>query len=247
MKFIPQVALCAAAVMLGTGNDAIIASQNPDGTDDMITWSVSPGRYKGDAPLITFRYGESDIFFTIDDQRADLESLRAALNDPGVKNVRFDLKREPGSVTCTGRMKGVFDAQGSCKFVANAAFEYELRSRNLSPEQKSDLIAMSLFGVDLAFVDGLIKAGVVPGSINDVIAASALNVTPEYVAGLAAAGIPITSIEDAIACRALQIDQAYIRDIAASGLMPTASELIAMKATGVTSEFAVQLSAALQN
>ena len=98
-----------------------------------------------------------------------------------------------------------------------------------------------------ALIDGLTRQGVPPESADDVIAAAALEVTPEYVAELQAAGLKLAKLDDAVACRALEVDADYVRSLAAAGYHADAEQVVAMKAVGVTPEYARRMTAAAQD
>lgn len=105
---------------------------------------------------------------------------------------------------------------------------------------------MALLDVDRAMIDGFVREGVPPRSADDLIAAAALGLTPAYLAELKGAGLTIGEIGDAIACRALQIDADYVRALAAAGYGGDVQQIIAMKAVGVTPDYARRMNLAVQ-
>ena len=241
MKTITQVAALTTALLIGTatlaGPAARASAENLNG----IAWTVSPGS----EPTLEFSYRTSNTSLSIDNVEGDIAQLRGALAQGG--STSFTLDREPGVLTCDGTLSQPYEGRGTCNFAADREFEADLRTRHLAPEHSSDLLAMALLGATRAVIDGLAQQGVAPGSSDEVIAAAALKVTPEYVASLKGAGIDIHSLDDAIACRALDVDAGYVQAMAEAGYRPTAEQLIAMKATGVTPEYARRMNAAAQN
>lgn len=243
MKIFPKPAVLAAALMLGSA--AAAPSWSQAGTADLtdIAWTASDAG----TPTLRIRYESSSSTLPLDGGEPDLASVRAALGSPNQGGVTFAIDREPGLLTCRGTLDRRYDGSGDCVFAPDAAFEASLEARGLVPQRKEDLLTMALVDVDLALIDGLTRQGLAPRSANDVIAAAALDVTPGYVADLQSAGLTLKSIDDAVACRALGVDDAYVRGIVAAGYEPSAQELIAMKATGVTPEYAQRINAAARN
>ena len=132
-------------------------------------------------------------------------------------------------------------------FVTNLRFVRDLRARHLAPDRRSDLLAMALLGVTRGLIDGLAREGVSPSSADEVIAAAALEVTPEYVASLRGAGLTLAKLDDAVACKALDVDAAYVRSLAEAGVHADAEQVVAMKAVGVTPEYARRMADAAQD
>ncbi|HZH07565.1 MAG TPA: hypothetical protein VEY69_12880, partial [Lautropia sp.] len=133
---------------------------------------------------------------------------------------------------------------GKCEFTGRPSFIAALRQRGLRPEQASDLLAMTLVDVDLALIDGLTRQGLAPRTTGDAIGAAALGATPAYVSGLQSAGLKLTDISDALACRALAVDEAFVRGIVAAGYRPNVQQIVAMKAVGVTPDYAQKMNSA---
>jgi hypothetical protein len=176
--------------------------------------------------------------------KSDFAQVRAALDAPAGERVAFSISREPGVLVCQSAVQARHQRGGNCRFAPNLSFAAALRERGLRPEQASDMLGMTLVDVDLAFIDGLTRQGLAPRTTGDVIGAAALGVTPAYVSGLQSAGLKLTDISDALACRALDVDEAYVRGIVATGYRPDALQIVAMKAVGVTPDYAQKMNRA---
>ena len=245
MKMFSKPAVLAAALMLGSASATPSWSQGGAANLTDIAWTVSDTARS--APTLRLHHKSSSSTFPLDDGEPDLASVIAALGSPTRGAVTFTIDREAGLLTCRGTLDRRYDGSGDCVFAPDAAFETGLNARGLAPKSKEDLLTLALVDADLALIDGLTRQGLSPRSLDDVITAAALEVTPSYVAGLRSAGLDLKSMDDAVACRALGVDEAYVRGIVAAGYEPRAHDLIAMKATGVTPEYAQKINAAARN
>lgn len=247
MKILPALAAAATAMMIGS---ASVAVDPPAVTADVLTgieWEISPAGGDDGAPSLDFEHRANSSTFSLDGDQPDLSGVRAVLGSPSSGGIAFTIAREPGTVACRGTLARAYEGRGTCSFAPDRAFEQELRARDLAPTRREDLLAMALLGVDRAMIDGFAREGVAPRSADEVIASAALGVTPGYVGGLKAAGLPLDRLEDAIAARALGVDAGYVRGMAEAGYRPTAEQIVAMKAVGVTPEYARRMNAAAQD
>lgn len=240
MKTITPLAALGTALLIGTATLAVPTTRASAEDLRGIEWTASLGA----EPTIEFSYRTSNTSLSIDNVGGDIASVRTALNAGG--STAFTIEREPGTLTCSGTLSQPYDGRGTCTFTSDKGFAADLEARHV-PARGSELLAMALLGANRAMIDGLIQQGVAARSSDDVIAAAALKVTPEYVAGLQKAGLDLRSLEDAIACRALDVDAGYVQAMADAGYHATSEQIIAMKATGVTPEYARRMNAAAQN
>jgi hypothetical protein len=229
----------AVALLIGAAAPARTPTASPPLNIHDIAWSVSEAKGRD----VQFSYERGHDSFSLDPDRSELAELRAALDRPA-GDVAFTVAREAGTLSCRGTLDRPFDGVGTCDFAGDPRFVEALASRHLRPEHRADLLAMALVDANLALIDGLSANGLPARNTGDVIAAAALHLTPEYVGSLASAGLEMKSIDDAIACRALGIDGEYVRGIIAAGYAASTREIIAMKATGVTPEYARKMNAA---
>lgn len=247
MNILPNLAAAATALMLGSATTATDALAPETSALAGIEWTVAAANGPRAAPTLEFEYRSNNSTFTLDVSRPDLAEVRAALAAPAPNGVTFTIEREPGTVACRGTLEGSYEGRGACTFAVNRVFQHALVARKLAPSRKEDLLAMALLGANSAMIDGFVRQGVAPRSADDVIAAAALGVNPDYVGGLKAAGLALDKFEDAIAAKALEIDAAYVRAMADAGFQSDVAQIIAMKATGVTPEYARRMHAAAQN
>lgn len=243
MTLFAKAAIIVAALTLGP---TIIAEGSPQGTGDEptgIRWAVDAEGHNR-LPRLNIRFDTSSSTLPLDRSQRELAQAAAVLGSARRDAVEFAIARDPGVLTCQGRLDRPYDGGGTCIFAARPGFEAGLRSRGIAPEERGDLLAMALVDADLDLIDGLARQGLAPRSADDVIGAAALGVTGEYVDGLRSAGLALTSLADAFACRALGVDEAYVRGIAAAGYRLDARQIVAMKAIGVTPEYAQRMNAA---
>lgn len=226
--------------MLALALAAAPAAAAPLVTDD-IGWRVSADA--GRPRLTLSRDRKSTTSFTVD-QSAEFQPLRDALGQAG-RPVRFTLRRDAGTVVCSGTTDSTTTGRGRCRFTSNPSFEDALAKRRLPiTEREPQLTAMAFLNTRLAEIDNLIREGMPPQNVSDVIAASALGVSGAYVRDLKSAGLAIRSFDDLIACRALKIDGAFVREIVAAGYPRlTSSDVIPMKAVGVNGRFVREINA----
>jgi hypothetical protein len=244
MKTITQITALTTALLLGAASFAgpVTTARAEEG--EGITWSVSPGSEAGGLPSIEFRQQASSSGFSLEDDRGWAD-VQGALSGTG--DAAFAVVREAGSLACRGTTERPFSGRGTCTFDPDEAFVRDLRARHLAPDRRSDLLAMALLGVTRGLIDGLAREGVSPSSADEVIAAAALEVTPEYVASLRGAGLTLAKLDDAVACKALDVNAAYVRSLEEAGVHADAEQVVAMKAVGVTPEYARRMADAAQD
>lgn len=202
-----------------------------------VSWKAAAATGKS-APQLRVSQKRSNSDVSLDGVRPDLGAAQAALRGTAGP-VAFTIVHEAGTLACTGTLKAPFDGAGSCRFTSDPRFEAELGARGLSPERRSDLLAMLLVDATIALADGLTREGVKPKDDDDLIAAAALKVTPTYVHDLKSEALVLMDIDDAIACKALGVDGAYVRGLAAAGYRKlSADDVVGMKAMGVSPAYA---------
>lgn len=245
MKTISYLAALTTALLVGSATMAGPAA--PASAEEIggIEWTVSPADGPRDAPSIEFRRRTGQTSFSLNQNDDRLAEVRAALASAGTSG--FTLVREPGVLTCHGAVRGAFDGHGTCRFATDEGFEELLRARHLELEDRGELLTMALLDVSRAMIEGFAQAGVPAKTSDELIAAAALKISPDYVAELRSAGLDLDSIEDTVACRALDVDGAYVRALVEAGYRPDAEQVVAMKAVGVTPQYARRMTAAAQD
>lgn len=232
------LSVLAYAVPTATAADPLIL--------DDVRWSASSAAGGGDGVRLRLRYGTSSSEVALDGARREFAAARGALAG-GAGPIGFNVAHEAGTLNCTGTMVRPFEGEGRCSFAADTDYERKLAARGLTPERRSDMLAMLLLDATITLADGLTAAGVKPGDADDLIAAAALDVSPAYVRELQAGAMTLTSVDDAVACKALGVDGAYVRGLAEAGYAKLdAAEVISMKALGVTPDYARAMNAAVK-
>ena len=233
--------IAASAALL-----AVIACAAPSNAADPlvvsdIEWKAQPG--KNEAHFrVSHKGSSSDL--SLASARDGLAPARSALQGRAGP-VAFTVVHEAGTLACSGTLKRAFEGIGRCRFTSDPDFEAALDARGLTPERRSDLLAMLLVDATIALADGLTDAGVKPEDTDDLIAAAALEVSAAYVRDLKSEALVLTDVEDAIACKALGVDGAYVRGLAAAGYRKlSADEVVGMKALGVTGDYAAAMNRA---
>jgi hypothetical protein len=207
---------------------------------DDIRWQVATGR---DGPRLNItRDSTNSNGFDFDERIADGLALRQVLDPSRTGAVTFSLQREPGTISCSGTLR-TGRGSGRCRFVSAPAFEAALARRAIPLPRRETLFELALVDARIARADGLGRAGFPMRNTADLIGASALDVSESYAEGLKTAGLSIRSFNDLIACRALKIDPAWVRSFAQAGYRLDARRAIALKATGVTPDYARTINA----
>jgi len=206
-----------------------------------IEWTARPGQ---DQPLLQFRYAGSRSDVSLAPIRPELTSARTALQ--GVAGpIAFTVKHDAGELACTGTLTRTFEGTGRCRFTSDPAFEAALASRGLTPDRRSDMLAMLMVDATITLADALAAAAAKPKDADDLITAAALEVTPAYIRDLRSEALVLTHVDDAIACKALGVDGAYVRGLALAGYRKlSADDVVGMKAMGVTADYAMAMNRA---
>lgn len=239
-----KMPIIAAATALLT----IVACAAPSNAADplvmtSIEWKATPGKSQ---PHFRVSHQGSSSDLSLDTARAGLASARTALRG-AAGPVAFTVNHAAGTLACTGTLTRAFEGTGRCRFTSDPAFEAALASRGLTPERRSDMLAMLMVDATIVLADGLTDVGVKPEGADDLIAAAALEVTPAYVRDLKSEALVLTDVDDAIACKALGVDGAYVRGLAGAGYRRlSADDVVGMKALGVTGDYAMAMNRATQ-
>ena len=244
MRMLAPLISLVTALAFGTAAPANSDSRVEPTETSRIEWKVTDSQKNGGTPSLQIRSDGFSTSLSISGATPDLADVRMAVSRPAGERVTFTISREPGVLICQGTLQARHRGGGSCRFTPHLPFAAALRERGLRLERSADLLAMTLVDVDLAFIDGLKRQGLTLRTAGDAIGAAALGATPAYVAGLRSAGLKLTDISDALACRALDVDEAFVRGIVAAGYRPSAQQIVAMKAMGVTPDYAQKISRA---
>ncbi|NTZ43232.1 hypothetical protein G7A66_09035 [Altererythrobacter sp. SALINAS58] len=209
-----------------------------------IAWTASRDEEGPGMPRLRLAYENSSNEFTLNATESGFGEARRNLAASGGQ-VDFAIQRDAGTLDCSGRLRAAFHGRGACVFNADPGFVNKLDALNIG-WRGDDLLAMALVDADEALVDGLARAGIALRNADEVIAAAALDLSPEYLGELKRAGLPWLTIEDAVACRAIGVDGTFVRGLVEAGYRPSVQQAIAMKAVGVTPEYARNMNRAVR-
>ena len=239
MKNVLFSATFVAVLVAGQGIDARpsqVQVSSPALRMEGIAWIASRDEDGLRTQRLRLTYENSSSEFTLDANESSFGEARRNLAAPRGQ-VDFAIQRDAGTLGCSGTLRAAFKGRGTCVFNADAGFVNKLDALNIE-WRSDDLLAMALVDADEALVDGLARAGITLRNAEELVAAAVLDLSTEYLGELKRAGLPSLTIEDAVACRAIGVDGAFVRGLVAAGYRPSVQQAIAMKAVGVTPEYA---------
>lgn len=170
------------------------------------------------------------------------ERVIASLASPG-EAVSFVVRREAGTIACSGTIVSVGRASGTCGFDPDQDFLAELQARELAPDGSDELLVLALVDARMASVDALSREGFVIDEIDTVVALAALEVTPEFARSLKSGGLAIDDTDNLIAAKAVGVDPAWLRGMAEAGYADLdADRAIQMRALDITPDYARKMS-----
>jgi len=231
------------------GRSAAVGQSEPYRAIEGIGWTYgNDGSPNGrSTSQLRFSHGDSDSSISLDGDPELQRIVGIVTQAAGGQALSFALRREAGTIACTGRGEGTGRGSGTCRFDPDPSFAAALIERGLPPRDSDEMLALSLVDAHLATADGLAAEGFRLGGAGDLIAVSALGVTPAYAGELRGAGLKIHEIGDLIAARALKIDASWVGTMAAAGYPNLeVGKAIQMRALGVTPEYAMKMARVLR-
>jgi len=211
---------------------------------DDIDWTYGEeNRHKSDRPTLRLsRNGHMSSFDGTEAAEFMGERVTASLASPG-EAVSFTVRREAGTIACSGTVVAVGRASGLCRFDPDQGFIARLRERALTPEDSDELFVLALVDARMASVDALSREGFVIDEVGTVVALAALHVTPEFARSLRTAGLVIDDTDNLIAAKAVGVDPAWLRGMAEAGYADLdADRAIQMRALDITPDYARKMS-----
>ena len=170
------------------------------------------------------------------------QDFAASLASPGVA-ASFSMRREAGTLACSGKVVAAGRAAGSCRFDPDAGFAGALQQRGLAPEDSEELFVLALVDARLASVDGLLRERFEFDDVDTVVAISALEITTDFARALREAGLEIDDIDNLIAAKAVGVDPAWLQGMADAGYPNLHAErAIEMRALNITPDYARKMS-----
>lgn len=189
-------------------------------------------------------YSNWNSSFRIEPQKLDGLGREQAMSSSGT-NVRFQLRRDAGSLDCEGWFREG-KGSGHYRFVPNPNFASELRSRGIEGTPTTrQLFRMALADAGLALVDELKAQGYETPNFDQLIKMGDHGVRLDYVKGLKEYGYKLGSIDALIKMRDHGVSTTYIKEMRDFGFKNlTAEELVRARDHGVSAGFINELEAA---
>jgi len=163
------------------------------------------------------------------------------MNSAGA-NVRFEIARDAGTLTCEGYFKDGNGA-GAFTFSANPRFVSEMQSLGYAGLSTDMVFSMAVHDVTLAYVRDLRALGIERVSSDQLIAMVIHGVAIEYIREMQALGYNELSPDNLVAMRIHGVSTEFARELKALGYSPSIDQMVAMRIHGVTPAFAKELKA----
>lgn len=247
--------LLAAALTVALGSlaagsyapPAAAAQQSPQRFEGQWLIGTKPNEEK---VQLTLRYSErndggkeshsfnnwSTSFGITLDQLAGL--TREQMSSSSGMNVRFQLKRDAGTIECEGWFR---DGKGSghFSFSQNPAFAAELRKQGIAGEASDkDLFSLAMSDVGFAFVSELKSQGYETPTLQQLVRMAHHGVRLDYLKGLKALGYKLSSLDMLVRMRDHGVTLAFIQELRDAGYTSlTAEELVRTRDHGVSVSF----------
>jgi len=216
---------------------------------DDIRWTYDDASLREGRPARQLRFQHDRSNSSIDPSTdGDVQAIAATIAQarPG-QALSFSLRREAGTIACTGTALDEGRGSGACRFDPDERFAAALAARGIVPHDSDEMLALALVDAHLATADGLSRDGFRLDGAGDLIAVSALGVTPAYAGELRGAGLRIGKVGDLIAAKALKIDARWLGEMAQAGYPALdVGKAIQMRALGVTPDYAARMARVLR-
>jgi hypothetical protein len=177
----------------------------------------------------------------------DLGIDKATIHATTVTPVKFELRREAGTISFEGTFK-LGDGAGQFYFTPNPNFASAIRGLGIEDDLQVDrsddekLLSLALADVTVAYARS-IKALFSEVTFREVRRARGANVTPDYIAQMRAAGVNFGTAREAARLKELNVTPKYISDLAAAGYKNLSYDQLRRLAThGITAEFIRRMS-----
>jgi hypothetical protein len=150
--------------------------------------------------------------------------------------VAFSLRRDPGVLTCSGRI-GDRAADGRFVYAPDHGFDDALAARGLSRPTERESFELAAAGATLAFVDAA-RASAPHASLAEILHFVRHGVTPAFIADLDSLGYRIDSFEELLRFRDHGVTPGFIRTAQNAGYGSlTARELLRLADDGITERY----------
>ncbi|MBC7902480.1 MAG: M56 family metallopeptidase, partial [Gemmatimonadaceae bacterium] len=156
---------------------------------------------------------------------------------PRDKSGTFEIKREAGTMQCTGKFEGE-QGMGRYKFVADKNFADYLKKEAVDVNDEEDM--MVFFFVDLrrSYVEMLKKNGYDNVKKHDLIPLAALKIDEKYITSIKESGFADFKLRELIPLKSLNVDREYIQEIRNAGYKNvTLNQLVTFKSQGINGKY----------
>lgn len=159
--------------------------------------------------------------------------------------VRFQIKRDAGSLDCEGWFRGG-KGSGHFTFNPNPAFAAELRRQGVVGEPTDkDLFSLAVSDIGFAFMAELKSQGYERPTMEQLVRSAHHGVRLDYLRGLKSLGYQLGSVDALIRMRDHGVTIAFIESLRDNGYTRlTADELVRTRDHGVTASYISEMKAA---
>lgn len=173
---------------------------------------------------------------------SDIGIERATMHSATATSVKFDLRREAGTIAFEGTFK-LGDGAGQFTFTPNPNFIAAIRALGIEDDMAADrneeerLLNLALNDVTAAYARQ-IKALFPEVTFRELRRARGANVTPEYVTQMREVGVKFSTAREAARLKELNVTPKYVNELAAAGYKDLSYDQLRRLAThGITPEF----------
>ncbi|MGA9997112.1 MAG: hypothetical protein WBP93_16965, partial [Pyrinomonadaceae bacterium] len=248
--------LCLACASVG-GARHVASSQTSGNSSEAMpeTASSAQGAITGQW-LIETQPNSDKVYFSISrrnenggmhDSSSDVSPdkfrglTREQMMSGGGVNVRFEMVRDAGTITCEGWFKNG-KGSGHWTFAPSGAFLGEMQRMGYQQLSSEDLFAMAVHDVTVAFIEELRALGYERPPKDDLIAMRIHGVASKFIIDLKAMGYDRVPVDDLVAMRIHGVTIDFVRNLEKAGYRnPEIDNLVALRIHNVSNEFINEL------
>jgi hypothetical protein len=233
-----KTVVLTAALLLGAALPSTAWQQDLDGdwrARLQDTWT----RKDGEQWVSIQMYGDRDRQFGFSVPMTELEGLGVRGDRWTASDVRFDIRRDAGTV----RFQGNFTegrGSGTWRFTPNAEYVTAMRKTYGDADLSSEgVFRLAIHDVSRRFITSIQGEGYPRVPLDDLTKMRIHGVDAPYVQGLRKAGYDKLSIDELVKTRIHGATPQFAQDVKSAGLQqqPTIDELVKMRIHGVSADF----------
>lgn len=159
------------------------------------------------------------------------------INAPNSTNVRFDIVRDAGTISCEGVFKNG-NGEGFFAFTANQSYVSEMRKRGYENLEAKQIFQLAVHDVSLKYIDEIAAAGYPDLPFNKLFAFRIHGVSAQFINDFRAKGYDKIKPNDLVAMRIHGVTTELVDSLNNYGLknLPI-NKLVDFRIHGVTPEF----------